>query len=86
MFLLPKIGVLIDSICSELICAINVPCGIKIELFFCSIELQRSLITSENESTSTNSSINLNRSYNFCRFFSQINNVLNPSSFAPFSS
>ena len=35
--LFPKTGVLIDSISSEFICAMSVPCGIKTALLSCSV-------------------------------------------------
>lgn len=83
--LLPKIGVVIDSICSELICAIKVPCGISMELFCSRIDLHFLSTISKNESTKTISSIKPNLLYKFSRFFSEIKIVLKPSSFAPFS-
>ena len=74
-----------DSICSELIWEISVPCGIMIASFSFNTVEHFDSSNSRKESTIINSSINLNLRYNFSRFFSQIKIVLKPSSFAPFS-
>lgn len=62
-----------------------VPCGIMTDFFSSSLETHRCSNTSLKESTSINSSMNEKRRYSFSRFFSQTKSVVNPSSFAPFS-